>query len=157
MVGAIFTVPLPMGVPSSLPPLSTVMVLSSGTVRLDPAGMVRVSPWLMVRLSSRVTLPYTVPSVPSNTMPLLFSPVGVGVGSVSEVLDALIPPFRASTMAFSLTVRLVVALVATYAPTMNCIPSPLALPLVVRLPPLTARESFGESLELAPDCTQTPA
>ena len=50
-------------------------------------------------------------------MPLLLLPVGVGVGSVSEILDALIPPFLASTIAFSLTVRLVVAPVASDDPT----------------------------------------
>ena len=119
MFGVVGLVPL-LSVPSSVPPLARIVPLLVRLpllLRVDPSGMVRVSPWLMVRLSSRVTSPYTVPVLPSKTIPLLLSPVGVGVGSVSEILNALIPPFLASTMALSLTVRLVVALVASDAPT----------------------------------------
>ena len=108
-------------VPSSLPPLSTMilplLVSLPLLLREESSGMVRVSPWLMVRLSSRVTSPYTVPSVPSNTMPLVLSVLPISTFGLTLTPLALIPPVLASTMALSLTVRLVVALVASYAPT----------------------------------------
>ena len=111
---------MPPGSPFRVPPVFTIVPLLVRlllVLRVDPSGMVRVSLLLISRSFCNSTLPYTVPSVPSNTMPLLLLPVGVGVGSVTVILDALIPPFLASTIAFSLTVRLVVALVASYAPT----------------------------------------
>ena len=112
MVGVVTCV-LSLRLPVTVPPLARMVPLLVRlplALRLDPLGIVRVSSCSMVRLSSRVTSPYTVPFLSSKTMPLLLLPVGVGVGSVSEIFNALIPPFLASTIAFSLTVRLVVAL-----------------------------------------------
>ena len=60
--------------PFRVPPLTRMVPLLVNLLSqlsLEPSGMVRVSPLLMVRLSSSVTLPYTVPSVPSKTMPPL--------------------------------------------------------------------------------------
>ena len=105
----------PLRLPVTVPPLARMVpLLVSFSLQFseEPFGTVRVSPLLILRSSCKVTEPYTVPALPSKTMPLLLLPVGVGVGSVTEILDALIPPFLASTIAFSLTVRLVVAPVA---------------------------------------------
>ena len=109
----VVTVEPPLRLSVTVPPLARMVpLLVSMPLQFseEPDGTVRVSPAPMVRSFCNSTVPYTVPVLPSKTMPLLLLPVGVGVGSVSEIFNALIPPFLASTIAFSLTVRLVVAL-----------------------------------------------
>ena len=131
MVGEIFTVPLPVGVPSRLPPLSTVMVLSSGTVRLDPSGIVRLSPSPMVKSSCKVTLPYTVPLVAVKDDAAVFF---VACSVLIEVEELFTIPPLARTMVLPLTVRL-------------GFPEPkLLLPKVYRMPaPLFVLASRGQA------------
>ena len=101
IVGVYFTLsPRLFFIPSSSMPPSTI-TLWPLAFRLAPSSSVRLSPSPMVMSSCKVTLPYTVPFLPSKTMPPVLSlPVSYWIGE--EELFA-IPPL-ARTMALLLTV-----------------------------------------------------
>ena len=145
------TEPSPVGSPSRVPPLSTVIVLPFVS-REAPSEMVKLSPSPMVKSSCKVTLPYTAPALLSErsrpkTIPTLSSAGETFLRSCSN--PAPIPPPLASTMALLLMVKAVV---------LGTVPLPLESyripgdPLAVRLPPSTVRAA----VELLLDCTLTP-
>ena len=99
IAGAYFTVPSILSPPVRVPPFTITSWLP--VFKLAPSPMVRVSPSPISKSSCNSTLPYTVPILPSKTMPPVLSlPVSYWIGE--EELFA-IPPL-ARTMALLLTV-----------------------------------------------------